>query len=95
MPENSTYARFTQEKKPLNCFVTAACIFILSEQKHIACSYLKVTFPTKIELVTRAYTKIPCVTTEKPMATQDNFNQSKEGCCKWETLVDTENYLCT
>ena len=27
------------------------------------------------------------------MGTQDNFSQSKEGCCKWETLVDTEN-LC-
>ena len=26
--------------------------------------------------------------------TQDNFSQSK-GCCKWETLVDTENSLCT
>ena len=29
------------------------------------------------------------------MGTQDNFSQSKEGCCKWETLVDTENSLCT
>ena len=37
LPENNTYARFTQEmKKALNCFVTAASIFILlSEQKHI------------------------------------------------------------
>ena len=25
------------------------------------------------------------------MGTQDYFSQSKEGCCKWETLVDTEN----
>ena len=24
-----------------------------------------------------------------------NFSRSKEGCCKWETLVDTENSLCT
>ena len=39
--------------------------------------------------------KIPCVYTEQPMGTQDNFSQSKEGCCKWETLVDTENSLCT
>ena len=29
------------------------------------------------------------------MGTQDNFIQSKGGSCKWETLVDTENYLCT
>ena len=29
------------------------------------------------------------------MGTQDNFSQSKQGCCKWETLVDTENCLCT
>ena len=29
------------------------------------------------------------------MATQDNFSQSKGGYCKWETLVDTENSLCT
>ena len=27
------------------------------------------------------------------MDTQDNFSQSKEGCCKWETLADTE-VLC-
>ena len=29
------------------------------------------------------------------MGTQDNFSKSKEGCCKWETLVDTENSLCS
>ena len=29
------------------------------------------------------------------MGTQDNFSRSKEGCCKWETLVDTKNSLCT
>ena len=29
------------------------------------------------------------------MGTQDNFSQSKEGCCKWETLVDIVNILCT
>ena len=45
--------------------------------------------------MTQAYTKIPCVNTEKPMGTQDNFSQSKQGCSKWETLVDTENSLCT
>ena len=28
------------------------------------------------------------------MGTQDYFSQSK-GCYKWETLVDTENPLCT
>ena len=47
-----------------------------------------------MELVTQAFIKIPCVNTEKSMGTQDNFNQSKQGCCKWETLVDTENSLC-
>ena len=46
--------------------------------------------------MTQAYTKIPRVNTEQPMGTQDNISQSKKvvGCCKWETLVDTENYLC-
>ena len=29
------------------------------------------------------------------MGTQDNISQSEEGCCKSETLVDTENSLCT
>ena len=29
------------------------------------------------------------------MDTQDNVSQLVEGCCKWETLVDTENSLCT
>ena len=29
------------------------------------------------------------------MGTQDNFSQAKECCGKWETLVDTENSLCT
>ena len=29
------------------------------------------------------------------MGTQDNFSQSKQGCCEWGTPVDTENYLCT
>ena len=29
------------------------------------------------------------------MDTPDNFSQSEEGCCKWETLVVTENSLCT
>ena len=29
------------------------------------------------------------------MGTQDNISQSEEGCCKWKTLVDTENSLCT
>ena len=42
----------------------------------------------------QAYTKIPCVNTENIRGTQNNFSQSK-GCCKWETLVDTENSLCT
>ena len=28
------------------------------------------------------------------MGTQDNFSQSKQGCCKWETLVDTEDSVC-
>ena len=28
------------------------------------------------------------------MDTQDNFSQSEEGCCKWETLVVTEKFLC-
>ena len=45
--------------------------------------------------MTQAYTKIPFVNTEKPMGTQDNFSQSKEDCCKWETLADTKNFLCT
>ena len=54
----------------------------------------KATFSTKIELVTQAYTKIPCVNTEKPMGIQDNFSQSKQGCCKWGTLVDTQKILC-
>ena len=68
-------------KEALNCFVTAACIFAsLSEEK--------LTFSTKIELVTQAYTKIP-------MGAQDNFSQSKQGCCKWQTLVGKKNYLCT
>ena len=26
---------------------------------------------------------------------KDNISQSEEGSCKWETLVDTENSLCT
>ena len=39
--------------------------------------------------------KIPCVNTEKPMSTQDNISQSEEGCCKWETLANTKNSLCT
>ena len=43
--------------------------------------------------MTQAYRKIPCVNTEKPMGAQDNFSQSKQDCCKWETLVDAEN-LC-
>ena len=29
------------------------------------------------------------------MGTQDNVSQLVEGCCKWETLVDTGNSLCT
>ena len=29
------------------------------------------------------------------MGTQYNISQSEEGCCKWETLVDIENSLCT
>ena len=29
------------------------------------------------------------------MGTEDYFSQSKEGCCEWETLVDTENPLCS
>ena len=29
------------------------------------------------------------------MDTQDNFSQSGESCGKWETLVETENSLCT
>ena len=30
------------------------------------------------------------------MGTQDNVSQFVEGCCcKWETLVETENSLCT
>ena len=45
--------------------------------------------------MTQAYTKIPCVNTEQPMGTQDYISQSEVGCCKWETLVDTENSLCT
>ena len=45
--------------------------------------------------MTQADTKIPCVNTEQPMGTQDNISQSEEGCCKWETLVHTENSLCT
>ena len=75
------------------CFVTAACFFILLSEQELLSK--NVTFSTKIELVTQAYTKIPCVNTEKPMGTQDNFSQSKQGCCKWETLVDTENSLST
>ena len=39
------------------------------------------------ELLTQAYTRKPCVYTEKPMCTQDNFNQSKE---IWRCCVDTE-----
>ena len=58
-------------------------------------SYLKVTFSTKIELVTQACTKIPCVNTEKPMGAQDNFSQSKQVCCKWQTLVGTIISPCT
>ena len=48
-----------------------------------------------MELVTQAYTKIPCVNTEEPMGAQDNCCCKWEtlGCCKWETLVDTENSL--
>ena len=45
--------------------------------------------------MTQAYAKILCVNTEKPKDTQDNFSQSIQGCRKWETLVDTENSLCT
>ena len=45
--------------------------------------------------MTQAYTKIPGVNTEQPIRTQDNISQSEEGFCKWETLVDTENSLCT
>ena len=45
--------------------------------------------------MTQAYTKTPCVNTEKLMGTQDNISQSEEDSCKWETLVDTENYVCT
>ena len=29
------------------------------------------------------------------MGTQENISQSEEGSCKCETLVDTENSLCT
>ena len=43
----------------------------------------------------QTYTKIPCVKTEKPMGAQDNFSQSKQGCCKWQTLVGTENSIYT
>ena len=84
-------------KKALNCFITAACIFVLllSEQKHITCYHLKGNFSTKIELVTQAYTKIACVNTEKKtMGTQHNFSQLKQGCCKSDTLVDTKRSLC-
>ena len=50
----------------------------------------------KTEFVTQALTKIPCVNTEQPMLVHKiTFSQSKQGCCKWQTLVGTENYLCT
>ena len=29
------------------------------------------------------------------MSAQDNVSQLVEGCHKWETLVNTENSLCT
>ena len=29
------------------------------------------------------------------MGTQDNVSQLVEGCDTWETLVNTENYVCT
>ena len=45
--------------------------------------------------MTQAYIKILRVNTEKPMGAQDNFNQSKQDCCEWQTLVDTKNSLCT
>ena len=45
--------------------------------------------------MTHAYTKIPCVNTEKPMGAQVNFSQSKQGRCKWQTLVGTTTSLCT
>ena len=34
---------------------------------------------------------------KKPTGTQDNVSQLGEGCYiwEWETLVNTENYLCT
>ena len=81
------------KKKSFNCFVTAACIFLLlSEQKLLSKKYL---FLTKIEFLTQAYTKMPCVNTEKPVGAQDNFSQSEQSCCKWQTLVGTKNCLCT
>ena len=45
----------------------------------------------KKELLTQSCTRKPCVGTEKPTGTQDNFKQSKEdgGHC-----VDTEKSLC-
>ena len=33
-------------------------------------------------------------TQKKAMGTQHNFSQSKQGCCIWDTLVDTKRSLC-
>ena len=50
------------------------------------CLRLRIYILYSNELFVQAYTRKPCVDTEKPMGTQDNFSQSKEGHCKRQTL---------
>ena len=45
--------------------------------------------------MTQINKKYPVSTQKKPMGTQDNVSQLVEGYYKWETLVNTENSLCT
>ena len=63
---HTVYARFTQEMQrsfELLCNISLYFYIIIRSKTLIS----KVTFSAKIELVIKAYTKIPCVNTEKPM----------------------------
>ena len=64
-------------------------------RKLLTYSCLKGTFSAKKELLTQAYTRKPCVNKQKPVCSQDNFNQSNNAVSSLfqEFYFSLENYF--